>query len=152
LERLESLLQQGRRVVLVSNHALDIIDPLLFTTALIDRCGCMPYFIGHENMVFNAPGLGDLAKRFHMVPSRQMEDAVQALQNGGMLMLYPACTSRCSKRWSSHRHESFSAAEFKCGCGAASMPSQPCDTLRAWICCCTRPKTQPGIAPIGGAA
>ena len=105
LERLESLLRQGRRVVLVSNHALDIIDPLLFTTTLIDRCGCMPYFIGHENMVFDAPGLGDLAKRFHMVPSRRMEDSVQALQTGGLLMLYPGSGSEAALR--SYRDEPY---------------------------------------------
>jgi len=105
LERLESLLRQGRRVVLVSNHALDIVDPLLFTTALIDRCGCMPYFIGHENLVFKAPGLGDLAKRFHMVPSRCMEDAAQALQHGGLLMLYPGSGSEAARR--SYRDEPY---------------------------------------------
>lgn len=36
LERIGSLLQKRRRVVIVGNHALDVIDPLLFTAALID--------------------------------------------------------------------------------------------------------------------
>ena len=75
LERLGALLRRGRRVVLVGNHALDILDPLLFTTALIDRYGRIPNFIGHENMVFRLPGLGDLAKRYQMIPSRQMGEA-----------------------------------------------------------------------------
>ena len=98
LERLESVLRQGRRVVLVSNHAFDVIDPLLFTTTLIDRCGCMPYFIGHENVVFNMPGWGDLARRYHVVPSRHMDDAVQALRDGGVLMLYPGSGSEAALR------------------------------------------------------
>src|SRR5664279_2664118 len=64
LDRLGALLRRGRRVVLVGNHAMDVIDPLLFTAALIDRYGRIPNFIGHENAVFRMPGLGDLAKRY----------------------------------------------------------------------------------------
>ena len=56
-------------------------------------------------MVFDAPGLGDLAKRFHMVPSRRMEDSVQALQNGGLLMLYPGSGSEAARR--SYRDEPY---------------------------------------------
>jgi len=105
LERLGRLLRQGRRVVIVSNHAMDIIDPLLFTMTLIERYGRLPSFIGHENMVFDAPGLGDLAKRFQMVPSRQMPAAAAALRANGLLMLYPGSGSEAARR--SYRDEPY---------------------------------------------
>ncbi len=105
LERLGSLLRRGRRVVLVGNHALDVLDPLLFTSALIDGYGRIPSFIGHENMVFRLPGLGDLAKRYHMIPSRQMHEAAGALHDTGLLMLYPGSGSEAARR--SYRDEPY---------------------------------------------
>lgn len=98
LERLGSLLQQGRRVVLVGNHVLDVLDPLLFTAALIDRYGRIPHFIGHENLIFRLPGLGELAKRYQMIPSRHMREAAAALRTSGLLMLYPGSGSEAARR------------------------------------------------------
>lgn len=98
LERLGSLLQQGRRVVLVGNHVLDVLDPLLFTAALIGRYGRMPHFIGHENLIFRLPGLGGLARRYQMIPSRHMRDAAAALRSTGLLMLYPGSGSEAARR------------------------------------------------------
>jgi 1-acyl-sn-glycerol-3-phosphate acyltransferase len=105
LERLGSLLQQGRRVVLVGNHALDVLDPLLFTAALIGRYGRIPPFIGHENLIFRLPGLGELAKRYQMIPSRHMREAVAALRTSGLLMLYPGSGSEAARR--SYRDEPY---------------------------------------------
>ena len=62
LERLGSLLRKDRRVILVGNHVLDVLDPLLFTATLIERYGRLPHFIGHENLIFRMPGLGGLAR------------------------------------------------------------------------------------------
>lgn len=105
LERLGTLLRQGRRVVIVSNHAMDVIDPLLFTMTVINRYGRLPSFIGHENMVFDMPGLGDLAKRYQMVPSRQMSAAAAALRANRLLMLYPGSGSEAARR--SYRDEPY---------------------------------------------
>jgi len=105
LERLGSLLQHGRRVVLVGNHVLDVLDPLLFTAALIDRCGRIPHFIGHENVVFRLPGLGALAQRYQMIPSRHMREAGAALCTTGLLMLYPGSGSEAARR--SYRDEPY---------------------------------------------
>jgi hypothetical protein len=105
LERLGSLLRRGRRVVLVGNHALDVLDPLLFTAALIDRYGRLPHFVGHENLVFRLPGLGALAKRHRMIPSRRMRETAAALHTSGLLMLYPGSGSEAARR--SYRDEPY---------------------------------------------
>jgi hypothetical protein len=84
---------------------MDIIDSLLFTTTLIDHYGRMPNFIGHENIVFQAPGLGDLAKRYQMIPSRHMREAAGALRANGLLMLYPGSGSEAARR--SYRDEPY---------------------------------------------
>ncbi|MFI5365757.1 MAG: 1-acyl-sn-glycerol-3-phosphate acyltransferase [Candidatus Binatia bacterium] len=105
LERLGSLLQQGRRVVLVGNHVLDVLDPLLFTAALIERYGRIPHFIGHENLIFRLPGLGALATRYQMIPSRHMGEAAAALRTDGLLMLYPGSGSEAARR--SYRDEPY---------------------------------------------
>lgn len=98
LERLGSLLRKGRRVVLVGNHALDVLDPLLFTAALIDRYGRLPHFIGHENLIFRFPGLGELARRYGMIPSRRMRETAAVLRTTGLLMLYPGSGSEAARR------------------------------------------------------
>jgi hypothetical protein len=98
LERLGALLEKGRRVVLVGNHVLDVLDPLLFTAALIDRYGRLPHFIGHENLIFRLPGLGELARRYQMIPSRRMRETAAALRTSGLLMLYPGSGSEAARR------------------------------------------------------
>lgn len=98
LERIGTLLRKGRRVVLVGNHALDVLDPLLFTAALIDRYGRLPHFIGHENLIFRMPGLGELARRYQMIPSRRMHETAVALRKSGLLMLYPGSGSEAARR------------------------------------------------------
>lgn len=98
LERLGALLQRGRRVVLVGNHVLDVLDPLLFTTAVLDRYGTVPRFIGHENLIFGFPGLASLAARYGMIPSRHMDDTARALEHDGLLMLYPGSGSEAARR------------------------------------------------------
>lgn len=98
LERIGALLKKGRRIVLVGNHALDVLDPLLFTAALIDRYGRFPHFIGHENLIFRMPGLGAIARRHQMIPSRHMRETGAALRKSGLLMLYPGSGSEAARR------------------------------------------------------
>jgi hypothetical protein len=82
-----------------------MLDPLLFTTALIERYGCVPCFIGHENLVFRFPGLGRLARSFGMIPSRRMAEAAAALRRDRVLMLYPGSGSEAARR--SYRDEPY---------------------------------------------
>lgn len=98
VERLQKLLRARRRVVLVGNHVLDMLDPLMFASVLLERCGCVPCFIGHENLVFGFPGLREVAKRHGMIPSRRMEEAAAALRRDGLLMLYPGSGSEAARR------------------------------------------------------
>jgi hypothetical protein len=98
LDRIGALLRAGRRVVLVGNHVLDALDPLLFTAEMLERFDRAPHFIGHENLIFGTPGLAYLARRYGMIPSRRMEEAAAALEHDGILMLYPGSGSEAARR------------------------------------------------------
>src|SRR5262249_4433908 len=60
LARLGRLIREGRRVILVGNHALDVVDPLLFVAAVRARYGRVPRFMAHA-LWFRLPVLRDLA-------------------------------------------------------------------------------------------
>jgi len=98
LERLGSLVRKKRRVVIVGNHVLDILDPLLFVSQLLRQYGCVPCFIGHENLIFRFPGLRQIALRYGMIPSRHMRETERALRRDGLLMLYPGSGSEAMRR------------------------------------------------------
>jgi 1-acyl-sn-glycerol-3-phosphate acyltransferase len=98
LERLGNLLLAGRRVVVVGNHALDLIDPLMFVAAVLESYGRIPRFIGHENIVFNMPLLASVARHWRVIPSRAQEEAFDALRRDGFLMLFPGAGSEALRR------------------------------------------------------
>jgi hypothetical protein len=98
LERLGRVLRGGRRVVLVGNHALSVIDPLLFAAHLWRRYGVVPRFIGHENGWFRTPVLRTVAERYRVIPSRGREAAAEALWRDGLLMLFPGSNTEAAVR------------------------------------------------------
>jgi 1-acyl-sn-glycerol-3-phosphate acyltransferase len=98
LERLGDLLLSGRRVVVVGNHALDLIDPLMFLAALLESYGRIPRFIGHENIVFKTPLLSSIARHWRVIPSRAEKQASDALRRDGFLMLFPGAGSEALRR------------------------------------------------------
>lgn len=104
MERLLGLLRPGHRVVVVGNHALDVVDPLLFVAALLDRYGRVPRFMSHTSWQ-RLPGLRVIAERYRLVPSRSMEDASRALAEDGFLMLFPGGVSEAALR--SYRDEPY---------------------------------------------
>ena len=56
LERLRRLLRSDRPVLLVGNHALDIVDPLLLLTTILRKLHRVPRFIGYfEAAVYHRP-------------------------------------------------------------------------------------------------
>lgn len=89
LGRIAGLLERGRRVILVGNHALDVIDPLLLLAEVYRRTGRVPHFIGHEKGWFELPLVRDFSRHFGVIPSRRFEDTVDAVRRDGFLMLYP---------------------------------------------------------------
>ena len=105
LERLSQLFDRGRRVILVGNHALDIVDPLLLLANVYKSTGRVPHFVGHENGWFKVPVLRDIAERFHVIPSRRLEQTAAALRRSGFLMLYPGSNREAAMR--SYRDEPY---------------------------------------------
>jgi 1-acyl-sn-glycerol-3-phosphate acyltransferase len=98
LERLGRLLETGRRVIVVSNHALDLVDPLLFVATVCERYGRIPHFIGHENFIFGIPVLRDFARRWYVLPARRPADTDAALRRDGFLMLFPGAGTEALTR------------------------------------------------------
>lgn len=105
LDRLRRLFDRGRRVILVGNHALDIVDPLLLLATVFERTGRVPHFIGHENGWFKVPLLRGIAERFQVIPSRRPEAAATSLRRDGFLMLYPGSNREAAMR--SYRDEPY---------------------------------------------
>ncbi len=105
LERLARLFADGRRVVVVGNHALDIVDPLLFCATVYRQLGRVPRFIGHEKGWFRIPVLRDVSARFQVIASRKPEETVAALRRDGFLMLYPGANREAAMR--SYRDEPY---------------------------------------------
>jgi hypothetical protein len=105
LERLARVFAEGRRVVLVGNHALDIVDPLLLLATVHRRLGRVPHFVGHENGWFRVPLLRDVAALYQVIPSRRPEETIAALRRDGFLMLYPGSNREAALR--SYRDEPY---------------------------------------------
>lgn len=96
LERLGRLFDVGRRVILVGNHVLDVIDPFLFVQAVYRRYGVVPVAMGHRTW-FSMPILRDVTTRYGVIPSRDPEAAARAVQ-GGLMMLFPGAVREAAMR------------------------------------------------------
>ena len=105
VDRLAELFERGRRVVLVGNHALDVVDPMLLLAAVYRRTGRIPRFIGHENGWFKLPLIRDFSRHFQVIPSRRFEETVEAVRRDGFLMLYPGGVRESGMR--SYRDEPY---------------------------------------------
>jgi hypothetical protein len=88
----------------VGNHALDIVDPLLFVASVFERYGRVPRFMGHRSW-HRLPVLRALSERYGIVPSRDMAAAGEALARDGFLMLFPGGVSEAAMR--SYRAEPY---------------------------------------------
>jgi 1-acyl-sn-glycerol-3-phosphate acyltransferase len=105
LQRLRQLFRADRRVILVGNHALDIVDPLLLLATILRKLQRVPRFIGHQNGWFNVPVLREISARFQIVPSNRPEEAAAALRRDGFMMLYPGAVREAGMR--SYRDEPY---------------------------------------------
>jgi hypothetical protein len=75
-------------VVLVGNHALDIVDPLLLHARVFRDLGRAPHFVAHTAWL-ELPLLRELADFAQVIASRQPEVTLDALRRSGFLMLFP---------------------------------------------------------------
>lgn len=98
IERLGDVLGGGRRVVLVGNHALSVIDPLLFTAAVYRKYGIVPRFIGHGLGWFKTPVLRAISEKYRIIPSRYQSGAANALERDRFLMLFPGGATEAALR------------------------------------------------------
>src|SRR5262245_63810877 len=105
LERLRRLLRSDRPVLLIGNHALDIVHPLLLLATIFRKLHRVPRFVGHQNGWFNVPVLREISARFQIVPSHRPEEAEAALRRDGFLMLYPGAVREAGMR--SYRDEPY---------------------------------------------
>jgi hypothetical protein len=104
-DRLVRRLDAGRSVIVVGNHALNIVEPLLFIATLYRVCGRVPRFVGHEAGWFKVPVLRRIAAKWELVPSRDAAAAGAALERDGFLMLFPGGNGESGLR--SYRDEPY---------------------------------------------
>ena len=97
LSRLGRVFAADRRVVLVGNHALDIVDPLLLLATVYRELGRVPHFIGHTAWL-ELPILREVSRRFQVIPSRNHDDALAGLRRSGFLMLFPGGNREAAMR------------------------------------------------------
>ena len=105
LANLTDALAARRPVILVGNHCLDLVDPLMLTVAIYRETGRVLRFIAHGNLFFTIPGLRTLAPIWGLIPNRHVELADAALRDEGALMLYPGSGTEAILR--SYRHEPY---------------------------------------------
>lgn len=105
LAHLTDALAARRPVILVGNHCLDLVDPLMLTVAVYRETGRVLRFIAHGNLFFSIPGLRTLAPIWGLIPNRHVELADAALRDEGALMLYPGSGTEAILR--SYRREPY---------------------------------------------
>lgn len=98
MTHLEHALAEDRPVLLVGNHAMDVVDPLLFAAVVHDATGRHLPFIAHEMLFFRLPGVRDFVRGAGMIPSREPLLAERTLREQGLLMLYPGAGQEAALR------------------------------------------------------
>jgi len=89
LGHLAAALAQERPVVLVGNHCLDVVDPLMLNVAVYQEVGRPLRFIGHGSVFFETPLVRELAPIWGLIPNRHMALADTVLARERVLVLYP---------------------------------------------------------------
>jgi acyltransferase-like protein len=98
LHHLRAALDSRKPVVLVGNHCMAAVDPLMLRTAIHAELGRSLPFIGHELLFFRLPGLRSFMEHVGVIPSRDPRLAERTLRDTGMLALYPGAGSEASLR------------------------------------------------------
>ena len=88
-EHLIEALGGERPLILVGNHCMDIVDPLMLGAAVYRETGRVLRFIAHEKMFFSNPVLRSWVSGLGCVPHRQMPAADAVVRAGETLVIYP---------------------------------------------------------------
>jgi len=99
IDNLRGALRGGRPVLLIGNHSMDVIDPLMLLAAISRDAGRLVRFIAHELLFFRLPGIRSLAADTGAIPSQRMDLALRVLREDGVLMLYPGAGSEAALRF-----------------------------------------------------
>ncbi len=98
LSHLRDALRSRRPVLVVGNHCMDIVDPLLLTAAVFRATGRVLRFVAHERVFFDVPVLRTLARSWGFVPNGRLHQAEAALQADRLLVVYPGGVSEALLR------------------------------------------------------
>lgn len=98
LDHLRAALDSRRPVVLVGNHCMDAIDPLMLRTSIQAALGRSVPFMAHELFFFRLPGLRSFMAAANVIPSRDPDLAERTLREKGMLALYPGAGGEAALR------------------------------------------------------
>jgi 1-acyl-sn-glycerol-3-phosphate acyltransferase len=105
LRNLRKAFDAGRPVLLVGNHCMDIVDPLMLTVAVYRETGRVLRFIAHSEFFFKLPLIRSLARSWGCVPNQSRPSADVVLRNDGLLVIYPGGVSEALLR--SYREEPY---------------------------------------------
>jgi hypothetical protein len=86
-------------VLLIGNHCMDLVDPLMLRAAIYRDTRRLVRFIGHELMFFRLPGVRSFAAEAGVIPSQRLDLALRVLRDEGVLMLYPGAGSEAALRF-----------------------------------------------------
>jgi 1-acyl-sn-glycerol-3-phosphate acyltransferase len=98
LTHLRNALRSRRPVLIVGNHCMDIIDPLLLASAVYRATRRVLRFVAHERVFFDVPVLRTLARSWGFVPNGRLHAAEAALRTDRLLVVYPGGVSEALLR------------------------------------------------------
>jgi hypothetical protein len=99
IDNLRKALRAERPVLLIGNHSMDFVDPMMLRAAIYRDTRRLVRFIGHELIFFRLPGIRSLAADAGVIPSQHLDLALRVLREDGVLMLYPGAGSEAALRF-----------------------------------------------------
>lgn len=105
MRHLVKALAADRPVIIVGNHCMDIVDPLMLAVAVYRATGRILRFVAHGKVFFERPVLRELCRHWGFVPNGRIDHADSALQSEGALVIYPGGASEAILR--SYRNEPY---------------------------------------------
>jgi acyltransferase-like protein len=99
IDNLQRALRTERPVLLIGNHCMDLVDPLMLRAAIHHDTGRLVRFIGHELLFFRLRSIRSFASDAGVIPSQNLDLALRVLREDGVLMLYPGAGSEAALRF-----------------------------------------------------